>query len=164
MPIPSASAQADSISVVVALFRQLHVELRAEIENRSDGALNWVPCPGANSIATIITHTLGSEAEALKAVTGETATRDRDAEFQMGYQNKDSLTAQLDTAESLLNTLAPRLNDERATALLALPTLPSDELRFGTTWLIGNLAHAREHMGHLRLTAQLYDSGIGGCA
>jgi hypothetical protein len=82
----------------------------------------------------------------------------------MGQQSKASLNIQIDTAEDLLHTLSPRLNDERAATLLALPTLPGDELRFGTTWLIGNLAHAHEHMGHLRLTAQLCDSGIGGQA
>jgi hypothetical protein len=160
MPIPGDSAQADWFSVVVALFRQLHGELRAEIEQRGEDALNWIPCPGANSIATIITHTLGSEAETLKTLAGEDEARDREAEFQVGHQDRASLTAQLDSAEILLDTLEPRLND-RAAVLLALPTLPSYELRYGATWLIGNLAHAREHMGHIRLTVQLYDSEMG---
>ena len=109
MLIPSASAQADSISVVVALFRQLHVELREEIEARSDDGLNWVPCPGANSIATIITHTLGSEAETLKVVAGEDATRNREAEFQTGHQTTLTLIAQINRADTLLDSLAFRL-------------------------------------------------------
>jgi hypothetical protein len=158
MPIPNRSAQGDAVSIVVALFHQLHDEFREAIENRNDDALNWTPCQGANSIATIITHTLGSEAETLKSVAGEEAGRDREAEFHLGHQTKASLLAQIDGAEDLLRTLVPQLNDERAATLIALPTLPDDQLRFGTTWLIGNLGHAREHMGHVRLTAQLYDS------
>jgi hypothetical protein len=150
--------------VVIALFHQLHDELREEIESRSDDALNWVPCTGANSVATIITHMLGSEVETLRAVAGDDTSRDREAEFHMGLQSSASLSAQIDRVQDLLHALAPRLNEERAASLMALPTLPSDELRFGTTWLIGNLAHAREHMGHLRLTAQLYGSEKDGRA
>jgi hypothetical protein len=161
MPIPSGSAQAQCFSVVVGLLRQLHGGLRAEVEHRSEDALNWIPCPGANSIATIITHTLGSEAETLKTVAGEDAARNREAEFQVGRQDRDSLTAQLESADVLLDTLEPRLSEERAADLMALPTLPSNELRDGATWLIGNLAHAHEHMGHIRLTGQLYDSEMG---
>jgi hypothetical protein len=79
MSASSLSNQAGLISIVIAQFQELHSELRLEIANRDDEALNWTPCPGANSVATIITHTLGSEAETLRAVVGVPGSRNRDA-------------------------------------------------------------------------------------
>jgi hypothetical protein len=146
------------MSVVLGQFRQLHQELRREVADRSEASLNWVPCPGANSVATIITHTVGSEAETLRAIAGVPARRDRDAEFRMGEQRRADVLAQIDAADALLDDLEPALIGERASTLVALPTLPTDERRSGMTWLIGNLGHAREHMGHLRLTMQLFDA------
>ncbi len=151
-----------AVAEVIAQFRLLHNELRFVVANHSDESLNWVPCPGANSVATIITHTLGSEAETLRAVAGEPSPRDRDAEFQVGRQSKPALVDQIDTADALLEHLGPALTDDRGTTLVSLPTLPSDDRRSGIAWLIANLGHAREHMGHLRLTIQL--SEVAGTA
>jgi len=158
MSASSMSNQADPISVVIAQFAELHDELRLEVTNRDDESLNWIPCPGANSVATIVTHTLGSEAETLRAVAGVPSRRGRGAEFKMGNQSKADVLDQIRHAVSLLDDLAPTLTDDRALALTALPTLSSDDRRSGMTWLVGNLGHAREHMGHLRLTVQLYDA------
>jgi hypothetical protein len=158
MSASSTSNQVDPISVVITQFQALHSELRLEVVNRDDESLNWTPCPGANSVATIVTHTLGSEAETLRAVAGVPGSRDRDAEFRMGSQSQADLLDQILRADSLLDDLAPTLTDNRALTPTALPTLSSDDRRLGITWLIGNLGHAREHMGHLRLTVQLYDA------
>jgi hypothetical protein len=147
------------VSVVLAQFRQVHHEIRSEVLNRSGDSLNWVPCSGANSVATIITHVLGSEAETVQTVAGTTNRRDRDAEFQMGIQDKSVLLGQIDAADALLKDLGSALTDERCAATMALPTLPSNDRRSGLTWLVGNLGHAREHMGHIRLTLQLHDVG-----
>jgi hypothetical protein len=154
------SSQAHPISVVIAQFHELHSELLLEVANRDDESLNWAPCPGANSGATIITHTLGSEAESLRAVAGVPSSRNRDAEFKMGSQSQGDLLDQIRHADSLLDDLAPTLTDDRALIRTALPTLSSDDRRPGMTWLIGNLGHAREHVGHLRLTVQLYDAAF----
>jgi hypothetical protein len=158
MSTSSMSDQAHPISVVIAQFQELHNEFRLEVANRNDESLNWMPCSGANSVATIVTHTLGSEAETLKAVAGVSGSRNRDGEFKMGSQRQADLLDQIRHAESLLDDLAPLLTNDRALTRTALPTLSSDDRRPGMTWLIGNLGHAREHMGHLRLTVQLYDA------
>jgi hypothetical protein len=156
MPIPSAPDDAlNTSNVVAALFHQLHDELRALIRECDHETLNFVPCRGANSIATIVTHTVGSEAETLRAVAGAESARDRDAEFRMGEQTAAALLAQLDGADALLRDLGPALTAERLEMLVPLPTLPPDEMRPGMTWLIGNLGHAREHAGHAHLTRQL---------
>jgi hypothetical protein len=160
MSASSMSNQADPISVVIAQLQELHSELRLEVANRDDKSLNWTPCPGANSVATIVTHTLGSEAETLRAVAGVPGSRNRNAEFSMGSQSQADLLDQIRQADSLLDDLAPTLTDDRALTPTALPTLSSDDRRPGMTWLIGNLGHAREHMGHLRLTVQLFDAAF----
>jgi hypothetical protein len=157
MQTPEDSGTTNPASVVIAQFRQLHQELRREISRGGD-SLNWAPCPGANSVATIVTHTLGSEAESLCAVAGVAHERDRDAEFHIGNQSQSDLIRQVDEAEALLDDLESKMTMERATRVIPLPTLPTDDLRSGLTWLIGNLGHAREHMGHLRLTMQLSEA------
>ena len=160
MSASSLSNQAYSISVVIAQFQELHGELLLEVANRDDESLNWAPCLGANWVATIVTHTLGSEAETLRALAGVPGSRNRDAEFKMGSQSQADLLDQIRQADSLLDDLAPMLTDDRARTLTALPTLSSDDRRPGMTWLIGNLGHAREHMGHLRMTVQLYNAAF----
>jgi len=160
MSASSMSNQAHPIWVVIAHFQELHSELLLEVANRDEESLNWAPCPGANSVATIVTHTLGSEGETLRAVAGVAGSRNRDAEFKMGSQSQADLLEQIRRADSLLDDLAPMLTDDRGVAPTALPTLSKDDRRPGMTWQIGNLGHAREHMGHLRLTVQLYDAAF----
>ena len=96
----SMSNQVETISVVIAQFKEFHNELRLEVASRDDGSLNWSPCPGANSVATIVTHTLGSEAETLRAVAGVPGSRDRDSEFKIGSQSQADLLAQIRQADS----------------------------------------------------------------
>jgi hypothetical protein len=140
---------------LVALFEQVHPELRAAIEALGEDGINCVPCSGANSPATIVVHLLGSEAEALKVVAGVPAMRDRDAEFVATHRTVKDGLALIDQADELLAELGPPITDEQLQQARSLPTLDSRELRRGARWLAGNLGHAREHMGHLGLTAQL---------
>src|SRR4029079_3137472 len=51
-------------------FRVVHQGFREEVAGLDAGALNWRPHPEANSIAILVTHTLGSEKEMLRAVAG----------------------------------------------------------------------------------------------
>src|SRR5262249_57793051 len=104
-----------------------------------------VPCDQANSIATIVTHVLGSEAEAVQTVEGASCSRDGEAEFARGPQPAEALHAQLDDADVLLDEIAPALTFARLERSVALPTLPEAAKRPGLTWLVGNLGHGREH-------------------
>src|SRR5262249_48240194 len=159
MPIPAAPRGAVTPSAaVIALFHQLHDELRSLIHECDDDALNYVPCPGANSIATIIAHIVGSEAESLSSVAGVPTTRDRESEFRRRNQSAATLVQRLDTADRLLDDLAAEFTQQRLNAMISLPTLPADEGRPGITWLVGNLGHAREHVGHAYLTKQLHEN------
>jgi hypothetical protein len=157
MPIPDAPEGPPAPgAVVVAQLHQLHDELRQQIESLDTHGLCWSPAEGVNSVATLVVHLLGSEAEAVATVAGLAVERDRPAEFVPRPVDHVELRALLDRADALLVELAPRLCGERLGAPCALPTLPEDEERPGLTWLTGNLAHAREHLGQILLTAQLY--------
>ena len=62
----------------------------------------------------------------------------------------------------MLASAQPRLTAERLVSLVSLPTLEPEETRPGVTWLVGNLGHAREHVGHAALTKQLYEVRLSG--
>jgi hypothetical protein len=140
----------------MTLFRQVHQQLRDELDGLDDDALNWIPVPAANSIATIVTHLVGSEAETLRCVAGVSCERDRDAEFAGPTLTTREVLQLLDEADDLTAELEPSLDDARLTAMVSLPTLPAEEVRPGLTWLVGNYGHAREHVGQVQLTVQLY--------
>ncbi|MEA3019197.1 MAG: hypothetical protein QOI47_721 [Actinomycetota bacterium] len=65
----------------------------------------------------------------------------------------------LATADRLVEELAPLITRARLSAEIALPTLPPTEVRPGITWLVGNYGHAREHVGQIQLTKQLFELG-----
>ncbi len=156
MPIPAASDGPSTGAAILVFFRQLHQQLRDELAGLPDEACNWVPTPGANSIATIVTHTVGSEAETLRCVAGVGCERDREAEFVARTRTGRDVLGLLRGADDLLGKLEPRLEEDRLRAEISLPTLPAEEVRPGLTWLIGNYGHAREHLGQIQLTKQLY--------
>jgi len=141
---------------VLALFHQVHEQLRDELRGLDHRGLHWAPAPGANSIATIVTHLVGSEAETLRCVAGVASSRDREAEFAGEAVTMGAVAALLDAADDLLGELEPCVDPDRLDAAFPLPTLPADEARPGLSWLVGNYGHAREHVGHVQLTRQLY--------
>jgi uncharacterized protein DUF1572 len=155
VPIPALpdGGRAHPLAAADALFRQLHSQIRSEIAGLTNETLHWTPAQGANSIATLVVHVVGSEVETMQAIAGVAVSRDRDAEFVESSLDVAGLCALLDEADALLDQVAIRAPDlGRRTAL---PTLPADELRPAMTWLIANYGHAREHFGQLLLTKQL---------
>jgi hypothetical protein len=155
VPIPAAPNDSNATSAVTALFRQVHDQLRWELDGLDDDALNWLPTPGANSIATIVTHLVASEAETFESVAGVECERDREAEFVGHRRTVSEVLGLLDGADDLIAELAPRIDNDRLNALIPLPTVPAEEVRPGLTWLIGTYGHAREHVGQVLLTKQL---------
>jgi hypothetical protein len=159
MPIPAASDAGSVTNAVIALFHQVHDQLRDEINGLDANALNWKPTAGANSISTIITHLVGSEAETLRCVAGLPSGRDRGAEFVGRELTMGEVLELLDGADDLVRAVIPHLDPGRLKSVFALPTMPTEEVRSGLTWLVGNYGHAREHVGHIQLTKQLYQDG-----
>jgi hypothetical protein len=158
MQIPASPAGPNAAATLTALFRQVHEQLRVELHGLDDEAINWVPTAKANSIATIVTHLVGSEAETLRCVAGQECERDRDAEFATKRLTTRDVFGLLDGADDLITELEPLIEPDRLTSEFRLPTLPAEEIRSGLTWLAGNYGHAREHVGQIQLTKQLQQS------
>jgi DinB superfamily len=92
-------AGAQSIARTVgALYREIHDKFREQVRGLDHGTLNWRPLPKANSIAILVTHTLGSEREMIRALRLIESDRDRESEFKVELEAAD-LLALLDRAD-----------------------------------------------------------------
>jgi hypothetical protein len=136
------------------LYHDVHDKLRDQVRGLDHGTLNWSPLPKANSIAVLVTHTLGSEREMIRSLRQMSTDRDREAEFKVEAEAAD-LLALLD--------LADRELDEHLAALMAADLTemrPRGDRppRPGIEWLASNYGHTREHLAQIELTKQLYDS------
>jgi hypothetical protein len=161
MPIPAApTGRSDIASTLLRLFEQLHAQVRQEISDLDDAGLNWSPGPSANAIATIVTHMVGSEAETLRCVAGVPCVRDREDEFSPRQRTVSDVLGELQAADVLIEELESEITRPRLRRHVTLPTLPAEERRSGLTWLAGNYGHAREHLGHIQLTKQLFLDGV----
>ncbi|HEY1456548.1 MAG TPA: DinB family protein [Candidatus Dormibacteraeota bacterium] len=142
------------VSTLRDLYRSVHTSMREHVRGLDRGTLNWRPLPRANSIAVLVTHTLGSEREAIRAVRRVSADRDREAEFKAEAEAED-LVALLDQADRDLDEL---LVTATAADLSELRPRGDRPPRPGLEWLISNYGHAREHLAQIELTKQIYDS------
>ena len=141
------------VAALAERFKHVHRVLREEIIGLTVEQLAYVPAPGANSLAVLVTHTLGSEAQAWALVSGRDTSRDRLSEFTNPATMPDDLLARLDRADRLIDEIAPTID---ATALATEFTRESDgATRTGAHWLIHNFGHASEHVAHVQLTKQL---------
>jgi DinB family protein len=136
------------------LFHAVHDNLRDQVRGLDHGTLNWRPLPKANSIAVLVVHTLGSEAEMIRAVRQVATERDREAEFKVEAEAAD-LLALLDLADFDLDE---HLASATAADLSGLRPRGERPPRPGLEWLLSNYGHAREHLAQVELTKQLYDS------
>jgi len=136
------------------LFHALHDRFREQVTGLDQGTLNWRPLPKANSIAVLITHSLGSEREMLRSLRLAATERDRDSEFKVESEGADLLAlleqADHEVDEQLGGLTAEDLTEKRPRG--------ENEPRPGLYWLISNYGHAREHLAQIELTKQLYDS------
>ena len=163
MPIPASPAgPVTPAAVLLALFSQVHDQLRDELADLDDESLNLVPTPSMNSIAVIVRHLVGSEAETLRAVAGVPNERNRDKEFVPTRGSVEEMHDLLRGADDLIAQITSLITDDRLQLEVALPTLPAREIRPGLAWLLGNYGHAREHVGQIQLTKQLVTSNRAG--
>jgi hypothetical protein len=146
------------VAKIAEQFKVVHGQLRDEVRGLSVEELNWKPAPETNSIAALVVHTLGSEAEVLRAVANVPGSRDRDAEFLATADDPDALTRQLDQADAYIDDLAARIT---ADDLVAMRERGGRGPQTGLHWLVTNYGHAREHLAHIQLTKQLYAARNG---
>ena len=148
-------AAAQSVAQTVgSLYRDVHAKMREQVRGMDHGTLNWSPLPKANSIAVLVTHTLGSEREMIRALRQVATERDRESEFKVEAEAAD-LLALLDQAD---NDLDEHMGALTAADLTELRPRGDRPPRPGIEWLLSNYGHAREHLAQIELTKQLFDS------
>lgn len=145
------------IETVVALYREVHAALRDEVGRMDDHALHWIPCPGANCVAVLVVHLLGSEAEVLHVARGEASSRDRDAKLVDRRLGARELLGLIDEADAMLVAKAAEMTPSD---LQSLRPRPNRQPRTGLHWLIQNYGHAHEHLAHAQVTRQLYEHTV----
>jgi DinB family protein len=143
------------VATVVRLFKEAHADMRDAVRGADAAALTWRPAPETNSIAVLTVHTLGSEAEVFRIAHNAAGSRDRDAEFRTDLQSADDLIALLDAADADLDAAAPQITAADLDAKRPRRTNPPETMRY---WLFQNYGHAREHLGQIYLTKQLYEA------
>ena len=135
-------------------FRDLHQNLRDQVKGLDAGTLNWRPLPKANSVAILVTHTIGSELEMIHAVRSDVIPRDRDSEFR-AEADADRLLEMIDAADREMDEQIAALTAEDLTELRPRGDRPPQP---GLFWLATNYGHSREQLAQIELTKPLYDS------
>jgi hypothetical protein len=136
------------------LYAELHENLRVQVRGLDEATLNWRPLPKANSVAVLVTHTLGSELEMMRSVRLVPTQRDRDSEFR-AEAGAERLLEMIDAADREMGDLIAAVTEADLTELRPRGDRPP---RPGIEWMIANYGHAREHLAQIELTRQLYDS------
>jgi uncharacterized damage-inducible protein DinB len=132
-------------------FRQLHDRLRTLIKDLDETALDRVPAEGENSIAVLITHTLGSELGWLHRAADRQFKRDRDAEFR-ARASRSTLADAIDATE---RRGADLIRAAEAAGLAGgRGRFDGQEMTAGAC-ITHSLAHTGEHVGHAELTRNL---------
>jgi uncharacterized damage-inducible protein DinB len=144
------------VQVFAEQFRDVHRELARIVDELSDEALNWIPYPGANSIAVLVTHVLGNELETLRVVRGLPTDRVRAAEFEVSSASSGGLLALLAEAEAVSAELTPQLTAEDLDRMVRGPAALGDTAHSGLYQLEHSLAHASEHYGQICMTRDLW--------
>jgi uncharacterized damage-inducible protein DinB len=138
-----------------------HDEIIKTVEGLPPAALDWSPAPEANSISVLVHHVAGSERYWIgDVVMQESSDRDREAEFRVRGVEAGTLLSKLDASLAYARGALERLTleDLEQTRLVQ---------RSGRTVtvayaLLHTLEHAREHVGHIQLTAQLWRQADAG--
>jgi hypothetical protein len=143
------------VATVVRGYKEVHAKLREAVRGLDGEALNWKPAPETNSVAVLIVHTLGSEAEIVRVASNTPSDRDRDAEFLSEADTSDELVRRLDAADALLDDLAPNISAEDLGAVRARGNREPQEVLW---MLVANYGHAREHLAHIELTKQMHEA------
>src|SRR5829696_5220691 len=130
------------VAKIAEQFQVVHGLLRDEVRGLSVEELNWKPAPETNSIAVLVVHTLGSEAEVLRVTANDA----------------EDLMREIDQADAYIEAMAPRITAEDLAAERPRGDRPPET---GLHWLLTNYGHAREHLAHIQLTKQLYSEASG---
>lgn len=134
----------------------LHRRLRETIEAVPAKLLDRVPAEGANSIAVLVTHALGSEMGWLHLAAGRAHERDRPSEFTVQGRSAEDLTRLVDDADHVAPELVKAAFESGLEILRERPQARPVTVSYCLTHAA---AHTAEHVGHAELTRQLLAPG-----
>ena len=138
------------------LLRDCHNGILQTIEGLPPEALDWAPGQDMNSITVLVFHTTGSVRFWIGDIAAqENSNRDRDAEFRAHGVEVDILKKRLtDNLEYARTALEKMTLQDLETKRVR----PSDGRELTVTYaLLHALEHAREHLGHIQMTRQLWE-------
>jgi uncharacterized damage-inducible protein DinB len=156
MPDPIIIAASEILDLALA-------DMSAAIDGAPAEALNWRP-GGAetNSIAVLATHALASTRSWFACATGsERPQRDRPSEFKATAAHVAELRTYVDTMGAECRAMLERADVRDWSVLRPTHARPGGDMPAEVTaaWaLMHALEHLREHVGHVGLTRQLWDS------
>jgi uncharacterized damage-inducible protein DinB len=147
----------------LAFFESLHRKIGELLAGLPPEALNWRPTTtdgeATNSIAVLVTHTLGAERFWIGEIWGgRPVGREREAEFRVTVNDLATLQAALAEADSFLRAALSETPAER----LELALTARGETVTGRWAVLHALEHTALHLGHLQLTAQLWRAQAAG--
>jgi hypothetical protein len=134
----------------------LHERLRKAIDGLDRATLDRVPTEGANSIAVLVTHAIGSEMGWLHLAAGRAHARDRASEFVVRGRAPAELLDALDHAGAAAKDL---IEVAFGAGLETLRERPNARPVTVSYCLTDAIAHTAEHVGHAELTRQLLVGG-----
>lgn len=130
-----------------------HRNLRHVVTSLSAEALNWTPLPEANSIASLVFHTLGAESELIAAAAGMLIEHDGTESFGFVATSAEELLAMIDRTEHDINGYLDQLRGDHLGRILTRRGWTES----GAWWLLHAVGHTREHVGQAQLTRQWWE-------
>lgn len=150
----------DEVSEIRAWLDETIDRMLAAAAELSDDELHWKPeSPNTNSVAVLLTHTMGSIEETIvQVLSGSPVGRDRDAEFVESTITAAALADQWSAQKVRLDPVFEAIDVEQ---LRAIHPHPRRGEATGRNVIVGALAHAREHLGHVELIRDLIHARRG---
>ena len=139
-------------------FGILRGQIRDAIKGMGDEAANWHPLPqGTNSVYAILSHIIGVDNFWVRQVIiGETVKRDREAEFAASG-NLAELVDRWERAWVDTESMLGKLSSAQLLEIRTVPRRP-EFASITVQWIVLHLiSHYATHLGHVQLTAQLWD-------
>jgi len=137
-------------------LQKLHGEIELVLQDLPQGALDWTPGNGMNSLGVLAVHVAGAERYWIgDVVAGESSNRNREAEFYTQgvtvSELNERLSASLDFSRIVMEGL--RLND-----LHELRVSPRDGRQFNVGWVLNHaLEHIAIHLGQMQITRWFWE-------
>lgn len=142
-------------------IEDLRGQISSILRNIPQEALNWRPDENSedhamNSIAVLATHAAGAEHFWIgEVVGGLPTTRDRAAEFETVMGNTAVLQQTLQTVRQQTRTILQKLPQEDLDGVRQ-----AHDRVVPTRWaLLHVIDHTALHLGHIQITAQLWQGG-----